>query len=1047
MNLAKAALEYKTITYFATFLLLVVGVLAFFSLGQLEDPEFSVKTAAITVNYPGASAEQVELEIVDLIETRIQEMTELKHIYSMARPGQAIIKVDLLNHYRANELPQIWDVLRKKVGDVEHLLPPGASKPVIGDDFGFVFGFLIGVTGDGYSYAQLHDYVKALRKELKVIPNVARVDTWGIQNRQIYIDVSQTQLSQLGLTAESIAATLRKQNMIVNAGSVDFQGQRFRVAPTGEFTTAEQIGDLVITGVDGTDRVAGMRGDELIRIRDIATIRDAYIEPPLQIMRINGLPAIGLPIAPASGTNVVNVGLDIDKRIEEMQAALPVGIELHRISWQSDLVQESISGFMVSLMQAIAIVLVILAISMGLRQAIVIGLTGLVFAILGSFVVMSMWGIDLQRVSLGALIIAMGMMVDNAIVVVDGFSVRLKQGMDRKQAAIEAASQPSMPLLGATIVACAAFYPIFVSTYDTGEYAGSLFQVVAIALIFSWVLSQTVTPLVCVDFIPDPKNKGNKNEDPYDTRFYSGYRKLLGQLIKYRIIFVPVMLIGLGISIWGFQDVTRLFFPDSSRTQIMIDYWELEGTRIQETSANLVQMEEELQTYDEVTLVSTFIGSGPPRFYLPVNPESGYSSYAQIIVNIDNLPNVDVVIDKLESWLSEHNPGHIVRVRKYAVGAFDDWKFEARFSGPANADPEVLRDLAKQGMDILNASPYAMNVRTNWRQRSRQMDVLYNQERARWAGISRENVGQATKRTFDGNSVGLYREKDELIPIVVRSVEKERQRAATDLSAVQIVADHSTETLPLAQVIDGTMLSWNDNIIWRWDRRRAISVQASPDNATAPDLMDDVAEQFENIPLPKGYTLEWDGEFDSARQSSEALIPGMGPAIILILLIIVALSNALRPPLIMLIVIPFVMIGITPGLLWSGAGFGFIAILGIMSLAGMMMKNSVVLLDQININVEAGMPRYKATVEAAVMRLNPVINAAATTVLGMVPLLGDVFWVAMAVTIMFGLAFGTLLTMLLVPVFYAMFYRLRAPTDKESTDKAPTPTVAAATTR
>jgi len=528
MNLAKMALEYKAVSYFATFLLLVVGVFSYFSLGQLEDPEFSVKTAAITVNYPGATAEQVELEIVDLIETKLQELVELKHIYSMARPGQAIIKVDIKNTYWSDQLPQVWDNLRKKINDIEHLLPPGASKPIVGDDFGFVFGFLLGVTADGYNYAELHEYVKALRKELKIIPNVARIDTWGVQQRQIFIDVTRSQTSQLGVTAEDIIATLQQQNMIVDAGSVDYQDQRFRIAPTGEFTAAEQIGDLVITGVEGQERIDGMRGDELIRVRDIGTVREGYIEPPLQMMRINGLPAIALSIAPSAGANVVNVGVDIDKRIDQLQANLPVGIELHRISWQSDLVDESINAFMTSLIQAIAIVLVILALSMGLRVGIVIGLTGLVFAILGSFIVMAIWGIDLQRVSLGALIIAMGMMVDNAIVVVDGFVVRLKKGMDRKQAAIEAAGQPSIPLLGATLVAVMAFYPIFVSTYDTGEYAASLFQVVAIALLTSWLLSQTITPLVCVDFLPDPKQDG---EDPYNTKFYGYFRKLLGSLL------------------------------------------------------------------------------------------------------------------------------------------------------------------------------------------------------------------------------------------------------------------------------------------------------------------------------------------------------------------------------------------------------------------------------------------------------------------------------------------------------------------------------------
>jgi multidrug efflux pump subunit AcrB len=1026
VSLAKAALEYRAISYFLTMLLLVVGVFSYFSLGQLEDPEFSVKTAAITVNYPGASAEQVELEVIDLIETKLQEMVELKHIYSMARPGQAIIKVDLKNHYWSDDLPQIWDIVRKKINDIEHLLPPGVGKPKVGDDFGFVFGFFLGVTADGYNYAQLHDYVKALRKELSITPNIARVDTWGVQQRQIYIDVSKSRISQLGLMAEDIVATLQRQNMVVDAGSVDFQDQRIRVAPTGEFSSSEQIGDLAITGVEGRERLEGVRGDELIRVRDIGTVREGYIEPPLQIMRVNGLPAIALSIAPSAGANVVNVGRVIDERIKSLQSGLPVGIELHRISWQSDLVRESVSGFMVSLGQAVTIVFVILAFSMGVRMAIIIGLTGLIFAILGSFIVMAIWGIDLQRVSLGALIIAMGMMVDNAIVVVDGFVVRLKKGMDREAAAIEAASQPGIPLLGATLVACMAFYPIFASTYDTGEYAGSLFQVVAIALLTSWVLSQTVTPLICVDFIPDPKQDGS---DPYDNRFYQYFRNLLGSLMKYRSIFIVVMVAALGASIYSFKYVNQLFFPDSSRTQIMIDYWAIEGTRIQQTSASVELIEEELRQYDEVVTVNTFIGAGPPRFYLPVNPESANSSYAQIIVNVGNLPNVDIVIDRFENWLSQHNPGHITRVRKYAVGAFDDWKFEARFSGPANADPDVLRELAKQGMAILDTSPYAKEIRTNWRQRSREMVVEYNQERARWAGISRDNIARATRRSFDGNSVGLYREGDELIPIVIRSVEDERQSAASDLSTVQVLADYSTESLPLSQVIDDTLLEWKDNIIWRWDRRRAITVQAAPDSVTAPTLMADVKQKIEAIPLPPGYTLEWDGEFNSAKESSEALAPGLGPTVIVMLIIIVALSNAYRPPLIMILVIPFIMIGVTPGLLVTGASFGFIALLGIMSLSGMMIKNSVVLLDQINLNIADGMSAYKATVEAAVQRLNPVVNAAATTVFGMVPLLGDVFWVAMAVTIMFGLAFGTLLTMLLVPVLYATFYRLRAPTE------------------
>ncbi len=1023
MNLTRASLDNRAVSYFAAFILLVGGTLAYFQLGQLEDPVFTVKTASITVNYPGASPEQVELEVIDLLETKLQEMSEVKHLYSMARPGKALIKVDIKNEYWSDRLPQVWDTLRKKIADVESKLPPGAGKPVINDDFGYVFGFLLAVTADGYSYGELEDFVKDLRKEMSIVKDVARVDFWGVQKRRVYLDMAETQLTQLGISTADITATLRQQGMVVDSGSVELQSQHFRIVTTGEYQSASEIGELAIVHADGK---RSRSNDELIRIKDIATVREAYIDPPVELMRVDGLPAIALAMAPAEGVNLVEVGARIDRRLEELEQSTPVGLEWHRISWQSDQVAESISAFMISLAQAVVIVLALLAVTMGIRVAMIIGLSGLVMAITGSFLVMSIVGIDLQRVSLGALIIAMGMMVDNAIVVVDGFVVRLKQGMAREAAAIEAATLPSMPLLGATIVAVMAFYPIFASTYDTGEYAGSLFQVVGISLLISWLLSQTITPLMCVALLPDPEVK--EGEDPYDTKFFNGYRGLLGWLIRGRVMFLLLMVGSLLVSLWGFGLVDRLYFPDSSRTELMVDYWDVEGTRIETVSEDLKALENELESYQEVNLVSTFIGRGPPRFYLPVNPESAYSSYAQLVVNIDVFENVDIVKQRLQDWLGQQAIGPMVRVRKYAVGAFDDWKFEARFSGPANADLDVLRQLAEQGKDILRDSPYANQdeIRTNWRQRSRDLVVHYNQERARWSGISREDVGNAAKRSFDGIDVGLYREGDELIPIVVRATEEERARVSQDIYNVQIVTSNGGEAVPLGQVVDKVEMGWVDNIVWRWDRRRAITVQAATaEGVGAPTLMADVMARFEALELPPGYNLEWDGEFDSARQSTEALIPGFAPTIVIILFIIVMLFNSYRAPIIILLVIPFIFIGITTGMLIFQPGFGFIALLGAMSLSGMMIKNSVVLLDQVNIYLAEGQTPYQATINAGVSRLNPVMNAAGTTVLGMIPLLGDVFWVAMAVTIMFGLAFGTVLTMLLVPVLYTFFYRIK----------------------
>ena len=1020
MNLPALAIEKRAISYFAVLLVSVGGAMSFFQLGWLEDPEYTVKVASITIPYPGATASEVELEVTDLIETKLQEMVELKNVYSYSRPGLSIIKVEILPGYWADDLPQVWDVMRKKVRDVEHQLPPGAGPVSIGDDFGFVLGFLLTITGEGFSYAQLEEYAKALRKEMSVVRGVARVDLWGVREKRVFVDISQAQLTELGVTTAAIDRTLSLQNAVVDGGHVDVQDQRFRITPTGTFQSPEEIAELVISG-DSLMAEGDGTTDEIIRLGDFAQVRSGYAEPPSHLMRYNGAPSIALAAAPMAGTNVVAVGAALDRRIAEVVANFPIGIELHHISWQSDLVRDSISDFMINLLEAIAIVLVVLALTMGIRMGVIIGLSGLVLAILGTFIVMAFTGIDLQRVSLGALIIAMGMMVDNAIVVADGIAVRMQQGMDRKQAAIESASQPAVPLLGATVVATMAFFPIFTSPESTGEYARSLFQVVAISLLFSWLLSQTVTPLLCMQMLPDPKGDAG---DPYGGRFYGRFRALLGTAIRFRVLTLAGLFALLVASLIGFRFVPQVFFPDSSRHQLMIDYWLPEGTRIEQVSKDLRLVEAELMQTPNVTGVSTFMGQGPPRFYLPVDPEMNYTSYGQVVVNTDSLEGVDAVIAHIDPWLAENAPQALVRVRKYGVGSWNDWVFEARFSGPADADREVLRSLAAQGVAILNATPLAKEARTNWRERTRKLVPEYVQERGRWASVTRKDVAQATRRAYDGVIVGLYRQGDDLIPIVVRNVGKERASAAATLDQLQISPSLSTEAVPLATVTSGIRVGWEDATIHRWDRRRAITVQASPRNATLAEMRAAVVSSFEAIELPPGYQLEWDGEYSTQQDSMSGLVPGLIPTVVIMTLIIVGLFNAFRPPIIIFAVIPFAAIGISLGLLVTGAPFGFMALLGAMSLSGMMIKNSVVLLDQVNINLSEGMSPYQSIIEAAVSRLRPVLNAAATTVFGMAPLLQDVFWYSMAITIMAGLAFGTILTMVVVPVLYATLYRL-----------------------
>lgn len=1025
MSLAQVAVEKRTVTGFTTFLLLAGGLLAYTQLGQLEDPEFTVKSAVVTTSYPGATAEEVELEVTDRLEMAIQEMPQLDSVESMSRAGLSLISVEIVPKISSSELPQIWDELRKKIGDAEADLPPGAGEPIVGDDFGDVYGFLMAVTGDGYSYAELEDYVDAMKKELSLVDGVARVDLWGNQTRCIYIDVSQTRLAQLGITMESLGNTLAQQNVVVDSGGVEFPTERLRIEQTGAFRSPEDIGDLVIRGAGP---VAG-DGDELLRIRDIATVRRGYMEPPRWQMRFNGMPAIGVAVSNVSGENIVELGGRIDKRLEEIMANVPVGIEAHRVSWQSDLVTESISSFMISLAQAVLIVLVVLWLAMGFSTAMIVGLCGLVFVILVSLLVMAVWGIDLQRMSLGALVIAMGMMVDNAIVVADGILVRMHKGMDRVRAAIEAATQPSWPLLGATLIAVLAFYPIYASEESAGEYCMSLFQVVAIALTVSWVLSVTITPLMSIWLLPAPKQTAG-DEAMYDGRLYRLFRMWLALAIRFRWVVLGAMVVLLILARLGFGYVDQTFFPDSARLQLMIDYWAPEGTRIQTVSTDIRQIEDRLIDDPKVQSVSTFLGQGPPRFYLPVEPEKPYQSYGQLIVNLHTLKGLDELVPEIHAWMGENVPQARCLVRRYGLGPSETWKVEARISGPAVADAEQLRALGQAGVDILMHSPHTEAARTNWRQRVKRVVADYDPQRARWSRVSRANIARATKRAYDGYPVGQFREDDKLLPILLRHVDEERRDFTANMDLLHVHPTLSSDTVPLAQVTEGIDVEWEDPIIWRYDRRRTITVQGlPPDGVAASALRNSVLAEFDALEksLPPGYEMEWGGEFESSRDAQQSLIPGMVPAAVLVAFIVVALFNAFRPPLIIFCVIPFAAIGVTLGLLLTGQSFGFVALLGAMSLAGMMSKNAIVLLDQINIEQAAGKSPYEAVIDSAVSRLRPVVLAAGTTVLGVMPLLPDVFWVSMAVTIMFGLAFGTILTMVLLPVLYACFFRIPSP--------------------
>ena len=1018
MNITAWAIDNNKVSYFAALLICIMGIFSFFKLGQLEDPEFSIKTAVIHTTYPGASAEEVELEVTDLIEQALQEMAQVNHLYSVSRPGTSTIRVDIKEEYWSDRLPQVWDEMRKKVRDIKGQLPPGAGDPVIGDDFGFVYGFVLALSSNDFDYKALEQYAESMEKNLSLVNGVSRVELWGVQPKVVYLDISEQDRKDRGVTYSDFIRTLEQQNAVVDSGYIDHGRERVRVQTMGNFTSGEDIGELLISGNPSAMGDDETRNQSLIRIKDIAEVRVGYQEPSPGHMRLNGEPAIGIAIAAQQGSNLVKTGASLEEELQRLKSTLPVGINIEKVAWQSDLVESSVNSFLISLVEAVVIVLVVLTLPMGWRMGAIIG-TSLVLTILATFLLMAVLKIDLQRMSLGALIIAMGMMVDNAIVVADGMYDRLKKGMSKRQAAIESATLPAWPLLGATLIAVMAFYPIFASSANAGEYCRTLFIVVGSSLTISWLLAITITPLQCMDLL-----KVEAEPDHQPSSFIARFRTLLISVLKRKFSFLVAMTLLLLMSIYGFQYVKQMFFPDSSRAQFMIDVWEHSGTNVKHTSEDMLHIEAHLLKDQRVQSISAYIGMGPPRFYLPVDSEMPQSSYGQIIVNLHDWQDVDAVSKEIEGWMVKRLPNTPTRIRKYGVGPSDPWKFEARFIGTAETSTEELRQVAEQAMAVLRENPLAKDVRTDMQNPTKVIRSWYDQSQGRWSNISRNDVALASKIAHDGATIGLYRDGDDLLPIVIRSIEEERQEAL-DLSFVPTFSPNTTKSVPLGQVVDDLQLTFEDNAIIRWDRHRAITVQASPNNATFPTLYQSVVDELNEIPLPPGWELMWDGELDSTVTAQKSLIPGVIPALIIMVFTMVLLFNAFRPSIIIIMTIPFAVIGITLGLILLDAAFGFMALLGAMSLSGMMIKNAIVLLDQVDLELEAGKPRKEAIVSATVSRLRPVMLAAGTTVLGVIPLLQDVFWVSMAATIMFGLAFGTILTMLVVPTLYCVFYKVK----------------------
>jgi multidrug efflux pump subunit AcrB len=1015
MNPAKIALDKNIVTWVVIVLLLLGGIQAFMTMSRLEDPEFTIKDAVVITPYPGASAVEVEEEVTDRIEQALQEMGQLKEIFSSySYRGISVVQPRMNDKYDASALPQVWDELRRKIGDVQSQLPPGAGPSIVNDDFGDVYGIFFAITGEGYSFAQLKDVGEFLRKELALVQDVARVDFFAVRPEVVYIELDRDRMAQMGVPPAAIVQELQAHNVAANAGRVEVGPDHITIEPTGIFTDVSDFERLVLSSVSGTSQ---------IYLGDVATVRRGYQDPPMPVLHFDGQPAVGLGISTVAGGNVVTMGEALKVRMAELMENVPVGIEFGVISMQSDAVTTAINGFVISLGQAVIIVIVVLLFFMGLRSGLLIGFI-LLLTICGSFIFLKGQGVILERISLGALIIALGMLVDNAIVVVDGMLINMGKGVKPRDAAIDVVGKTAMPLLGGTAIAILAFAAIGTSQDKAGEFTRSLYTVILVSLSLSWFTAVTITPFLAARFLKVKPAKEGSPTDPYDTKFYRGYRGFLAGAIGKRWVTVILVLAIFAAAVYGFGTIEGSFFPESSRGQFLVDYWLPQGTSIHQTEADISEIEQYVLGLEGVTHVSATIGQGALRFLLTYTPEKANPAFAQLQVEVEHFRDIARLKPDIQRYIEENYPESIPAVKRFVVGPADPGVVQVKIIGE---DPVELRRLSEEVMAIYRQHPDAFSIRTDWGDPVKVVRPILAKEQANLNGITRQDVARSLLEGFEGVTVGVYREDIDLLPVIMRAREPERLDVAS-IRNLQIWSPVAGRSIPLTQVVTGFETVWEDQIITRVNRRRAITVMCDPENGLATRIFNFARPRVEALELPPGYTLEWWGEYKNSNEAKAALAGGMPLFFLLMVATVIALFNSLRQTLVIWLTVPLAIIGVTIGLLATGLPFNFLALLGFLSLTGMIIKNSIVLIDEINLQIGEGLSVYDAVLSGGTSRLRPVSMAAATTVLGMAPLFPDPFFNALAITVAAGLTFATILTMVVLPVIYAVIFNVKSGT-------------------
>ncbi len=1002
MNIARASIDKPILTWLVILGCLLGGLWGFATLGRLEDPAFTIKQAVISTSYPGASAAQVAREVSEPLESAIQQMGEVDRISSVNRPGRSLIEVEIKPTYDGTELPRIWTRLRAKVQDAARDLPAGVGEPLVNDGFGDVFGLYYAVNAPGFSDAETHRLATYLRRELLAVEGVADVDLAGLPEEAIFVEPELVLSVGQNLPPEALVGAISEADSVVAAGSVSENGGRTIIeAPEGSDSVSEISGLSV--GVGG----------EVLNLFDVAQVRRDRVEHPSLILRHDGDEAFSFGVAGLATENIVEVGKRVDARLAELFAEIPEGVELHPIYQQHVVVEEASNAFLVNLAMSVGIVVLVLALFMGWRAAVVVGAT-LLLTVVGTLFFMAVFAIEMERISLGALIIAMGMLVDNAIVVAEGMQISMRGGQSSREAAVETSGKTQIPLLGATVIGIMAFAGIGLSPDATGEFMFSLFAVIGISLLLSWVLAITVTPLLGHYFF---KRGTAGGAGAYDGALFRAYATTLRGAIKARWLVIPALVAITVVCFAGFGQIRQQFFPNSNTPLFFVHYKLPQGSTINETSEDLKLIEDWLSKREEVVSYTSYAGQGATRFMLTYSAEKPNPSYGHMIIRTEGIEEIPGLQAELEAFGRSALPEGEFRTRRLVFGPGGGDPIEMRVSGP---DPDVLRDLGREVVEVMEgASDNILDARTNWREPELVLQPDYATDRAQSAGISREDVATALRFATDGIPGGVYREGERLIPIVVRLP----RDAETDLRDQPVWSDTANRFLPIEQVIDGIGYEVQNTLVHRRDRVPTLTVGADiPPERTAAEVFSEIRAAVEAIPVPVGYELTWGGEFENSADAQESLGRQLPLSLLVMVLISVLLFNALKQPIIIWLLVPMSVNGVVVGLVGTGLPFTFTALLGLLSLSGMLIKNGIVLVEEIDLVRAEGVPLKEAIVTACVSRLRPVVLAAATTILGMVPLLTDAFFVSMAVTIMGGLAFASILTLIAAPVFYYVFF-------------------------